>query len=147
MLDVPAKFTMQEVSSKDRLFAVVTHLVSIPFPVVGPFIAGKVLPSSYAKFHAHRATLGDLKILLITSFAWLGYFSHTVYTAYQAWQSGGESIDWVMLIAKPILWLIAGAVLGSINTLSSIYRAAKAGISDDWGDKGWESRLARKWTK
>jgi hypothetical protein len=38
-------------------------------------------------------------------------------------------------------------VFGTINTLSSIYRAVMAGISDDWGDKGWESRLARKWTK
>ncbi len=137
------------VEQKDRYLAIAAHATSVFFPVIGPLVTlilGR--KSLYGRFHAWRALIGDLKLIVCTVLITIISVGHSIYMAIQNFQSGiGTGSVWQlilnMLIKGVIIWLILGA-FELVNTVSSIMEALQVARKDHWPIKSGTDRFCAK---
>lgn len=147
--DIDTKQPNLVVAKNDRLLAVGAHASSVFFPIFGPLVALLLSKSSlYGRYHSWRALIGDLKLIALTLFIAAISLGHTIFTAFQTYQSGIENANFWQILTNILIkgiaiWLIIGA-FQLVNTISSIAEAIKTLQSDHWLVRNNTDRLSAK---
>ena len=132
-------------STQECQVAAAVHGSAIFFPFMGPAI-GLVLGGSsrYVRYHALNSLLGQVALIVLTLTIGLASISHTIWTAWQAYQAGGMQIDWVALLVKSVGVWLAIFLFGVINTVGEFLQIFSSLRGKDWGGRNPVAAAARR---